>query len=77
MSTLNIALPDTLQAFVEEQAVAQGYEGEADYVRDLIEREQDREALNALLRKGEMSPPGRVADDAYFDDLRARILKQG
>ncbi|PVM85065.1 type II toxin-antitoxin system ParD family antitoxin [Caulobacter radicis] len=75
MSTLNIALPETLQAFVEEQAAAQGYEGEAEYVRDLIRQEQDREALNALLRKGEMSPPGRVADEAYFNDLRARILK--
>ena len=77
MSTLSIALPETLQAFVEEQTAAHGYKGEADYVRDLIRQEQDREALNALLRKGEMSPPGRVADDAYFDDLRARILKQG
>ncbi|NGM50024.1 type II toxin-antitoxin system ParD family antitoxin [Caulobacter sp. 602-2] len=75
MSTLNIALPDTLQAFVEEQAVAQGYEGEADYVRDLIRREQDRETLRAKLREGGESGFGAPIDDAYFDELRARARK--
>ncbi len=72
MSTLNIALPEALQAFVEEQAVAQGYEGEADYVRDLIQRERDRETLRAKLREGGESGFGAPMDDAYFDELRAR-----
>ncbi|MBI1683480.1 ribbon-helix-helix domain-containing protein [Caulobacter hibisci] len=75
MSTLNIALPETLQAFVEEQASAQGYEGEADYVRELIRREQDRETLRAKVLEGAQSPLGPPADDAYFDELRARAIR--
>lgn len=75
MSPLNLALSETLQAFVKEQAAVHGYDGEADYVRDLVQREQDRETLRAKLRKGGESGFDAPIDDAYFDELRARARK--
>ncbi|HEX6140969.1 MAG TPA: hypothetical protein VF013_11000 [Candidatus Limnocylindria bacterium] len=41
----------------------------------LILREQDREKLRVLLLEGMASGPGRVADAAYFDELRAGIRR--
>jgi len=39
---LNISLPDQVQTFVEEQALAAGFNSANDYVYHLILREQKR-----------------------------------
>ena len=44
MSTMNLALSDAAQDWVEQQALAEQYETPADYVRDLIERDRIRHA---------------------------------
>ena len=36
--------------------------------------ERDRDRLRQMLVDGAASEPGPVADDAFFDDLRTRIL---
>ncbi|MFD3508895.1 type II toxin-antitoxin system ParD family antitoxin [Nocardia sp. NPDC058666] len=73
MTTMNVSLPDSMKAFVEEQVAQRGYGTSSEYVRELIRREQDRDQLRNLLLEGAGSGPGEPADDAYFDGLRDHI----
>jgi len=75
MSTMNISLPDTLKAFVDEQVSQRGYGTSSEYVRDLIRRDQDRQHLRALMLAGAATTPAAPANGAYFDDLRNRVRK--
>ena len=75
MSTMNISLPASLKSFVDEQVRSRGYGTSSEYVRELIRKEHDRERLRALLVEGAASSPGLVADEAYFDGLRARVRR--
>jgi antitoxin ParD1/3/4 len=70
MPTMNISLPESLRAFVEEQIAQRRYGTTSEYVRDLIRRDQDRQHLRNLLLAGAASEAGPVADSRYFDDLR-------
>jgi len=70
---MTISLPDSLEAFVDEQVRVRGYGTSSEYLRDLIRKDRDRQALRALLLEGAASAPATAADDAYFDDLRARL----
>ena len=72
MSTMNISLPETLKAFVDEQVTGRGYGTSSEYVRELIRKDQDRQQLRRLLLDGAGSAPGAPANDAYFERLRAR-----
>jgi len=60
MSTMNISLPDTLKAFVDEQVAGRG---------------AHHAALRRLLLDGAESAPGDPADDPYFEGLRARARR--
>ncbi len=73
MSTMNISLPEGLKAFVDEQVAQRGYGTISEYVRELIRKDQERTQLRNLLLDGGSSPPGGVADAAYFEALRSRI----
>ena len=77
MTTMNISLPETLKAFVDEQVAAQGYGSSSEYVRELIRKDRDRRQLRGLLLEGAASAPGEVADAAWFDALRERIRASG
>jgi len=76
MSTMNISLPETLRAFVDEQVAEHGYGTSSEYVRNLIRREQDRMHLRNLLLEGARSRSLGVADADYFDRLRTKVRKQ-
>ncbi|MEI6484130.1 MAG: hypothetical protein WCO62_11980, partial [Betaproteobacteria bacterium] len=41
MSTMNIFLPDTLKAFVDEQVSQRGFGTSSEYVHELIRRDQE------------------------------------
>ena len=73
MSTMNISLPDSLKAFVDEQVSQRSYGTSSEYVRELIRRDQDRLQLRNLLLAGASSPPMASVNEAYFDDLRERV----
>lgn len=73
MPTMNISLPDSLRAFVDEQVEARGFGTSSEYVRELIRKDQERQQLRGLLLAGGNSPQGPAADSGYFADLRNRI----
>ncbi|MBC7163816.1 MAG: type II toxin-antitoxin system ParD family antitoxin [Roseovarius sp.] len=73
MSTMNISLPETLKAYIDAQVADRGYGTSSEYVRDLIRKDQDRQALRDLLLDGAASPSGTTADADYFRSLRAAV----
>lgn len=73
---MNISLPDTLKAFVEQQVAQRGYGTSSEYVRELIRKDRDRATLKSLVLEGAASEPAEPADEAYFDGLRARIRQR-
>jgi antitoxin ParD1/3/4 len=75
MSTMNISLPDSLKAFVDEQVSQRGYGTSSEYVRELIRRDQDRLALRSLLLAGAQSKPSVPATPVYFESLRDRVRR--
>ena len=77
MTTMNISLPDSLKAFVEEQVAKRNHSTTSEYVRELIRRDQDRTRLRALLLQGAVSAPQSPADEGYFDGLRSGIRRHG
>jgi antitoxin ParD1/3/4 len=70
---MNISLPDSLKAFVDNQVAERGYGTSSEYMRELIRKDQERQNLRALLLEGAASAPDRPADAAYFEALRQRI----
>ena len=72
MSTMNISLPDTLKAFVDEQVSARGYGTSSEYVRELIRKDQDIQRLRELLLEGARSAATAPVDSGYFRGLRDR-----
>lgn len=69
---MNVSLPDGLKAFVEQQVTQHGYGTSSEYIRELIRRDRDRATLRDLILEGAASAPAGPADDAYFEQLRAR-----
>ena len=69
---MNISLPDTLKAFVDEQVSQRGYGTSSEYVRELIRRDQDRLQLRTLLLAGASSAPTEPVNETYFDGMRPR-----
>ena len=74
---MNISLPDSLKAFVDEQVDSRGYGTISEYVRELIRRDQDRQHLRSLLLAGAASAPSAPVDADYFDGLRRRARRRG
>ena len=70
---MNISLPETLKAFVDEQVSGRGYGTSSEYVRDLIRGDQDRQRLRGLLLEGASSAATEPVDGAYFDSLREGV----
>ena len=72
---MNISLPESLKAFVDEQVSGRGFGTSSEYVRELIRRDQDRQHLRGLLLEGAESAPAAPADAAYFEGLRKRVRR--
>lgn len=75
MSTMNISLPDTLRAYVDQQVEDRGYGTSSEFVRELIRKDRDLQRLRGLLLDGAGSAPTAPVDAAYFADLRDRVAQ--
>jgi antitoxin ParD1/3/4 len=74
---MNISLPETLKAFIDQQVSQRGYGTSSEYVRELIRKEQERQQLRELLLAGAASAPTAPVDAAYFEGLRDRVSQAG
>ena len=77
MVMIDIALPDALKSFVDEQVGARGYSSLSEYVRELMRKDRDRQRFREVLLEGAASPQAHIADADYFDRLRGRVRNAG
>jgi antitoxin ParD1/3/4 len=76
MTHLNIALPESMREFIEEQVADGGYSTPSEYVQALIRNEQKRKAqerLEALLLEGLASGPATPMTDEDWADIRRQV----
>jgi antitoxin ParD1/3/4 len=81
-TTMNISLPETLRAYVDERVAEGSYANASDYVRALIREDRLKRAkasLEAKLLEG-LASPLEAATEEYWRrleaDARARISKR-
>jgi len=77
MATMNVSLPDAMKAWVDSQAAGGQYGNASDYIRDLIRRDQQRQAaiaaLQAAITEGIESGKAKPFDaDAFLLRMRER-----
>lgn len=79
MNTLSIEISDSQREFLERQAAQEGLPSPGDYIQELIRAAQKRKAwalLEKEIEKGLESGEPILADDAYWDEKKARFLKK-
>jgi antitoxin ParD1/3/4 len=81
ITTMNISLPDSMRAFVDERLESDGYGTASEYVRDLIRADQKRhddERLEELLLERLQSGVGRKfsVDDVITELAKRRSKKK-
>lgn len=82
METMNVALPEEMKQFVQEQVAAGAYSSVSEYIRDLIRTDQREKARGALeseilkgLRSGDSSPMTRSDWEEIRSEIRRRHSK--
>jgi len=71
---MNISLPDSMKAFVDQRVKARGYGSHSEYLRDLVRRDEldaAKDKLRALVAEGLASPPGRA-----WGDLKVSLVSR-
>jgi antitoxin ParD1/3/4 len=79
MTTMNISLPDSMRAFIEQKIAQGGYSTASEYIRQLVRDDQKRaaqERLEALLLEGIESGPSREMTAEDWDELRRRVWQR-
>ena len=79
MDTMNIALPESMKQFVQEQTAAGGYSSVSEYVRELIRYDQRRkveERLDALLLDGLTSGESIAVTPEYWEEKKRRLVER-
>jgi antitoxin ParD1/3/4 len=74
-TTMNISLPESLRAWVDEQVEKGGYGSASEYVRHLLREERKRvtqEKLEEILMEG-INSPSVTMTDADWEALKARV----
>lgn len=74
MATMNVSLPEAMKDWVERQARSGQYGNSSDYVRDLIRRDQARQAKIAHMQSLVDEALASGESDRSFADLRAAAL---
>ncbi|NJL53260.1 MAG: type II toxin-antitoxin system ParD family antitoxin [Hydrococcus sp. SU_1_0] len=78
MTTLNISLPDSMRAFIDEQIAQGGYSTASEYIRDLIRQAQKQaaqEKLDSLLLEGLASGEPTEVTDQWWQEKQERLTK--
>ena len=77
MVQLTVPLPADLQRWVDARVAAEGYTDAADYLRELVRRDQDEHHLD-VLRVRRLVDEGRASGivDAEPEDMLAEIMAE-
>ena len=78
MTTMNISLPDSMRAFIEQKVAQGGYSTVSEYIRQLVREDQKRaaqERLEALLMEGIESGERIEGGAEYWAQKRAKLLR--
>jgi len=83
VTSINITLPDSMKAYIEEQVDQGGYSTVSEYFRELIRQDQKRKATERLetmllegLDSGSSTPMTQQDWEEIRQSVRARLLKQ-
>jgi antitoxin ParD1/3/4 len=79
MTTLNISLPDSMRAFIEQKVAQGGYSTASEYIRQLVREDQKHAAqqrLETLLLEGLDSGPSREMTREDWEELRRRVWQR-
>lgn len=79
MDTMNIALPESMKHFVQEEVMAGGYSSASEYVRELIRAAQKRkveERIDALLLEGLDSGAPVAVTQEYWDEKKRKLTER-
>jgi antitoxin ParD1/3/4 len=83
METMNIALPENMKQFVQEQVAKGGFSSASEYVRHLIRADQNEQARAALeaeilkgLRSGDSTPMTAEDWQEIRDEIRQRHARR-
>jgi antitoxin ParD1/3/4 len=79
MKSLNISLPESMRAYVEERVTSGGYGTASEYIRSLIRADQKRqgtERLEALLLEGLDSGTATPMTERDWADIRAEVQEK-
>lgn len=76
MTTLNISLPESMRAFIDEQIAQGGYSTASEYIRDLIRQAQKlaaKEKLDNMLLEGLASGKPVEVTDEWWQEKQERM----
>ena len=79
MTSLNISLPEPLREWIEAQIKRGRYGNASEYLRELIRRDQERQAqerLEELLLEGVKSGPASPLTKKDWAELRADVAER-
>lgn len=79
METMNIALPEAMKRFVQNQVQKGGYSSASEYIRDLIradERAKARQALETEILKGLQSGEPTPMTSEDWEGIRTEVRKR-
>jgi len=79
IATINISLPDTMKADVEEIIASEGYGNTSEFFRDLVRtyiKQRQEKKLEVLLLEGLRSGEATPLTKADFEDIKRRGLER-
>jgi antitoxin ParD1/3/4 len=79
MKSMNISLPDTMQAYVEELVEQGGYSSVSEYFQELVRQDQKqraKEQLQTMLLEGLNSGEATEMTAQDWEDIRQAVRDQ-
>ena len=73
MPKMSLELTDSLQSFVDSASTQQGFVSGNEYILHVLQKEQDRARVRALIEEGEASPAEVISVEDYIASLRNQI----